>query len=318
MSEIIVIGGGLTGLSAAFELEKQGLEYTLIEVKGRLGGNIVSERRSGFVLDGGPFILHRSRPWPLLAELGLDDAVYQVAALPGGAEEIAFKDGTSTLVDALMMRLKRGRIITRMAVSTLGRIDQQYAVCLENGMVMNASALIITAPARHTERMFYSFQPEISQRLLDYHYDQITRVSLGFHNGEIEPPGIGPPDVGYAFGRWTDSEHRTPPHHLLVQIGLRYPLPQSTPEALVAEVLRVMRWPQPVVSRVDYWPESHSLMHYSSEHLANVAAIEALLSPGATLAGSDYRASRFEDRMLHGQEAAQKIAAHLHRSGSRG
>lgn len=318
MSEIIVIGGGLTSLSAAFELEKQGLDYTLIEVKGRLGGNIVSERRSGFVLDGGPFILRRSRPWPLLAELGLDDAVYQVAALPDGAEQVAFKAGTHTVIDALSQRLKRGRIITRMAVSTLGQIDQQFAVCLENGMVMNASALIVTAPARHAERMFYTFQPEISQRLLNHHYDQITRVSLGFRRGEIEPPRIGPPDVGYAFGRWTDSEHRAPPDHLLIQVGLRYPLPQSTPEALIAEVLRVMRWPQPVVSRVDYWPESHSLMHYSSDHMANIAGIEALLPSGVALAGSDYRASRFEDRMLHGQEAAKKIAADLQHKARRG
>ena len=43
MPDVIIIGGGLTGLSAAFELEKLGIAYTLIEVKGRLGSNIVSD-----------------------------------------------------------------------------------------------------------------------------------------------------------------------------------------------------------------------------------------------------------------------------------
>ncbi len=309
MSDIIIIGGGLTGLSAAFELEKMGIAYTLIEVKGRLGSNIISEKRDGFVLDGGPFVLNRSREWPLLDELGLGDALYQVAQLPKGNELVAFKDGTQTLVDTLVNHLKNGRIITRMSVSTLGKVENRFAVCLENGMVMNADGLIVAAPARYAERMFYTFQPEISQRLLKHHYDSITRVTLGYRKDQISVPFRAPEDPSCAFGSWTDSEYRVPPGHILIQVGVRLPLERTTPEIITRELQRIMDWPTDiVVQRVDYWPESHSLMPHNPSHDADMAAIEALLPEGVALVGSDYRADRFEDRMDQGRAAARKIA----------
>ncbi len=48
MANVVVIGGGLTGLAAAWELERQRIPYTLIEVKKRFGGSIITERRDGF------------------------------------------------------------------------------------------------------------------------------------------------------------------------------------------------------------------------------------------------------------------------------
>ncbi len=52
MAEVIIVGGGLTGISAAWELEQQHIPYRLIEVKNRLGGSIVTRCEAGFVLDG--------------------------------------------------------------------------------------------------------------------------------------------------------------------------------------------------------------------------------------------------------------------------
>jgi protoporphyrinogen oxidase len=308
MADVIVVGGGITGLAAAYELEQQGMDYTLIEVKPRLGGSIISEKRDGFVLDGGPFVLHQVHDWPFMAQLGLEDAIYTVADLPDNTQLVAFKEGTQTLTDALASRLQRGRILKRMAVSTIGRVGGCYAACLENGMVMEAAALIITAPARFAERMFYSFQPEISARLRRFHYDTITRVSLGYRAGDIPLPIEPPPDPAYAFGRWTDSPYRVPAGHVLLQIGVRFPLDRSTPEALVQELARAMGWPpQPVVYRVDYWPESHSLAPHTPEHDAIMTEIENALPGGVALAGNDYRAARFEDRVLHGQQAASRV-----------
>lgn len=313
MADVIVIGGGLTGLAAAYELEKQGVDYTLIEVKGRLGGSVISEPRDGFMLDGGPFMLHRTREWPLLAELGLDEAIYTQAELPDGAELVAFKGGTQTLTDALAGKLHAGRVLRRMACSTVGTVDGHYTVCMENGMMLPAAALLICAPARYAERMFYTFQPEVSARLLRFHYDTITRVSLAYRQDDIPLPVEPPPDPAIAFARWTDSPHRVPPGHVLLQVGMRFPLPRTSPEALVGELVRVMRWPQPLLSRVDYCPESHALNPHSDTHHALMSEIEALLPPGVLLAGNDYRASRFEERVEHGQAAAQSIAAWLKR-----
>jgi hypothetical protein len=52
-------------------------------------------------------------------------------------------------------------------------------------------------------------------------------------------------------------------------------------------------------------------MPHDPAHNTYMDAIEALLPHGVALIGSDYRASRFEDRVLYGQAAARKIAAGL-------
>jgi oxygen-dependent protoporphyrinogen oxidase len=74
---IAVIGGGITGLTVAYRLltsdKREGLSVTLIEAKPRLGGNIVTERRDGFVIDGGPdsFVVAKPHATALCKELGL-------------------------------------------------------------------------------------------------------------------------------------------------------------------------------------------------------------------------------------------------------
>lgn len=77
MSEprIAIIGGGIAGLTAAWETQKQGVAYTIFEAEPRLGGKIVSERRSGFVFEGGPdsFLTTKPWAWQLCDELGLRD-----------------------------------------------------------------------------------------------------------------------------------------------------------------------------------------------------------------------------------------------------
>ena len=57
---VVVVGGGITGLACARALSKLGLSknaplrITLCERSALLGGNIITENRSGFILDGGP------------------------------------------------------------------------------------------------------------------------------------------------------------------------------------------------------------------------------------------------------------------------
>lgn len=78
---IIVIGGGITGLSAAWELQQRGISHTLLEASQRWGGKIVShtiETDNGkFLVEGGPDTLITRKPeaWDLANELGIPDQV---------------------------------------------------------------------------------------------------------------------------------------------------------------------------------------------------------------------------------------------------
>jgi oxygen-dependent protoporphyrinogen oxidase len=70
---IAIIGGGITGLSAAYELTKSGLRPTLIDAQPQLGGVIQTDRVEGCVLEGGPdsFLSAKPEAAQLIRELGL-------------------------------------------------------------------------------------------------------------------------------------------------------------------------------------------------------------------------------------------------------
>jgi protoporphyrinogen/coproporphyrinogen III oxidase len=80
MKRIAIIGGGISGLSAAFALEKRrqagaSLEYTLFETSSRLGGVLVTEWADGCLLEAGPDSFLTEKPWAsdLSREVGLGD-----------------------------------------------------------------------------------------------------------------------------------------------------------------------------------------------------------------------------------------------------
>ena len=54
MFDVAIIGGGITGLAAAFELAVRGVSFALLEASGRVGGLIRTERIDGFTIDAGP------------------------------------------------------------------------------------------------------------------------------------------------------------------------------------------------------------------------------------------------------------------------
>jgi protoporphyrinogen/coproporphyrinogen III oxidase len=61
---VVVLGGGITGLAAAFYLRRArpDLQLVLLERAARLGGNIRTERGDGFVIDAGPDSFLRTKP----------------------------------------------------------------------------------------------------------------------------------------------------------------------------------------------------------------------------------------------------------------
>ncbi len=80
---IVIVGGGITGLSAAAAAASRARELdgavsiTLLEASGRLGGNIVTERVDDYVLDAGPDSWVASKPHAtmLAKSLGLGGAI---------------------------------------------------------------------------------------------------------------------------------------------------------------------------------------------------------------------------------------------------
>ncbi|HJW21156.1 MAG TPA: protoporphyrinogen oxidase [Candidatus Limnocylindrales bacterium] len=72
---VLVLGGGITGLAAAYELGKAGIPTILLEASSRLGGKVATHRRDGFVIDDGPdsFVAYKPAAVELCRELGIGD-----------------------------------------------------------------------------------------------------------------------------------------------------------------------------------------------------------------------------------------------------
>ncbi len=78
---IAVLGGGITGLTAAFRLSAQGHRVRLFEQGPRLGGVIRTERTDGWLIESGPnsFQPNTREAAALLAELGLSESTIQAS-----------------------------------------------------------------------------------------------------------------------------------------------------------------------------------------------------------------------------------------------
>ena len=73
---IVIIGGGLSGLSAAYYLQKAGYRATVVE-KSKLGGVVQTQNIQGCLIEDGPDSFLAAKPWALelIRELGLSGEV---------------------------------------------------------------------------------------------------------------------------------------------------------------------------------------------------------------------------------------------------
>ncbi len=71
--DVVIVGAGIAGLSAAFELSRQGVSVHLIERDTRPGGSIRTEQTEGFIIDGGAdsLLVQKRAGLELCRELGI-------------------------------------------------------------------------------------------------------------------------------------------------------------------------------------------------------------------------------------------------------
>ena len=111
MKKIIVVGGGIAGLAAAYRIQKEisegaQLECTLLEGGDRFGGKIATERSDGFVIERGPdsFISQKPAAIQLCQQLGIGD--HLVGTNPGAPSTYVYTGGKLvTMPDGLSLMI---------------------------------------------------------------------------------------------------------------------------------------------------------------------------------------------------------------------
>jgi protoporphyrinogen/coproporphyrinogen III oxidase len=120
MPGVVIIGGGISGLSAAYYLAKRGVPSTIIESRPRLGGVIHTEQIDGCTVEAGPdsFISAKPAAMELIRELGLADQV--IGSNDFSRKTYVWKRGRLVpLPDGLMMMVPT-KIMPLLATPLLG------------------------------------------------------------------------------------------------------------------------------------------------------------------------------------------------------
>ena len=75
MRKVVVVGGGISGLAAAYQLLTNGYDVSVIEASSAIGGKISTVEIAGVPIDGGPdaFLVREPEMKELCSSLGIAD-----------------------------------------------------------------------------------------------------------------------------------------------------------------------------------------------------------------------------------------------------
>ena len=115
----VIIGGGISGLSAAYYLAKAGVAPVLIEKESRLGGVIQTSTIDGCIVEGGPdsFLTAKPAALELIRELGLADEVIssndrlRVTYIVRRGRLVPLPDGLTMMIPTKIWPLLRTRLL---------------------------------------------------------------------------------------------------------------------------------------------------------------------------------------------------------------
>ena len=124
----LIIGGGISGLSAAYYLSKSGIRPTLLERKPRVGGVIQTSLQQGCVLEEGPDGFMAAKPWAmnLIRELGLADHVIgsndhsRITYIVKKGKLVPMPDGLMMMVPTKFLPLAETRLFSWRAKIRMG------------------------------------------------------------------------------------------------------------------------------------------------------------------------------------------------------
>lgn len=170
--DVAIIGGGISGLAAAYELQARGLTVRVFEAQPRAGGVVVTERFDGWVVDGGPDSLLVQKPAAvaLCRELGIADRL------------------VSTLTPRTAYVLRDGRLHPIAEGSFLGFPIRASALARSSlfslqGKLRMACEVLVPRGAGGDESIASFVRRRFGQEAVDYLADPLL---AGIHAGDAE------------------------------------------------------------------------------------------------------------------------------------
>ena len=159
-ARVAVVGAGISGLAAAFELRLAGIEAVVLEGHGRAGGKIDSSQVGGLTIDSGPdgFVIRDPAAADLCRRLGLGDELVE----PASSGALVWVDGR---LRPLPGRSVLGVPWTVDAVAGTGIVSELGAEALARGLARDADPLLGDASVGEVLRPRVG--DEVFERLVD-------------------------------------------------------------------------------------------------------------------------------------------------------
>lgn len=210
---IIVIGGGLTGLTIAYLLKKRGIPVTILEARERLGGRIHT------IYNAGEAPLEMGATWlgqkhtqllDLLQQLGLEvynqfmneSAIYDLDGVdppqlyklpPDNEPNYRIKGGTSELIKTLASHLDENHLVLGKVVQSITFDLEQFQIKTNSCQYM-ADMVISTLPPHlliNTINVTPQLPPELIHIARNTHtwMGESTKVGLTYSEPFWKIPG---------------------------------------------------------------------------------------------------------------------------------
>lgn len=277
------------------------------------------ERRYGSVIKG------------LRAARGKQDAKPQRSAtVPAGAF-LSFRNGATTLVDALSSRL--GQVV-RCGTEAISLCQQapanRWLIGLADGSEFAADGVVCAAPAYAAARLVRHRSPDLAGLLETIGYASVATVNMAFDSGNFGRL----PAAGYGFvvpaveGRRIIAAsfssrkfpYRAPQGSMLIrtfiggalQAGMMR-MGDAEMTAAAREELRSLIGLNLTPSWVHVERSSDALPQYAVGHVQHIAKIRQTVStiPGLALAGAAYEGVGMPDCIRSGEQAADAVFAQV-------
>ena len=189
--DVAIVGGGIAGLAAAFDLQNRGLAVRVLEASARVGGVIATERFDDWVIDGGPDSLLVQKPAAvtLCRELGIADRL------------------VSTLTPRTAFVLRDGRLHAIAEGSflgfpiTFGALARSRLFSLAGKVRMAGEVLLPRRTVDEDESISAFVSRRFGREAVDYLADPLL---AGIHAGDVDRLSIRA-----LFPRLVDAERRS-------------------------------------------------------------------------------------------------------------
>ena len=183
MTDVIIIGAGLTGLSLAVELNKQGLDVVVLEARDRIGGRIHTYTTS----DGAPVEMGATWFFPFFRNLFAALKEIKVELMPqymkgatmqessphspprrvnsgDDGDMFRIKGGTGNIVSTLFNKMDPSKVLLSQVVTNINKVERGMEVVTRD-MTFTARKVVTTIPPQllsHTVK----FSPPLPQEVM--------------------------------------------------------------------------------------------------------------------------------------------------------